>query len=137
MIIYQRWFIMMVCRKFIIILFIFNFIVGQDQRQLGILLVPNFEEVLAWAAQKGLFLQEDKVRSEVDKNLMNLLKRKINELLASRKGSRAEERVVGVALVKPFTIENGLLTQTLKQRRDRIAARDTSAIASIYGFKLI
>jgi long-chain acyl-CoA synthetase len=38
-----------------------------------------------------------------------------------------------VALVEPFTLENGLLTQTLKQRRDRIAARDAEAIAAIYG----
>jgi long-chain acyl-CoA synthetase len=38
-----------------------------------------------------------------------------------------------VALVEPFTMENGLLTQTLKQRRDRIAARDAAVIASLYG----
>jgi long-chain acyl-CoA synthetase len=34
--------------------------------------------------------------------------------------------------VEPFTIDNGLLTQTLKQRRDRIAARDAAAIDAIY-----
>jgi long-chain acyl-CoA synthetase len=34
--------------------------------------------------------------------------------------------------VEPFSIENGLLTQTLKQRRDRIAARDRAAIDAIY-----
>jgi long-chain acyl-CoA synthetase len=37
-----------------------------------------------------------------------------------------------VAGVAPFTIENGLLTQTLKQRRDRIAKRDEAAIEAIY-----
>jgi long-chain acyl-CoA synthetase len=30
-------------------------------------------------------------------------------------------------------MDNGLLTQTLKQRRDRIASRDAAAIASLYG----
>jgi long-chain acyl-CoA synthetase len=35
--------------------------------------------------------------------------------------------------VAPFTIENGLLTQTLKQRRDRIAQRDAAAIEGLYG----
>jgi long-chain acyl-CoA synthetase len=54
-------------------------------------------------------------------------------LLASRQGSRPDERLGGVALVEPFTIDNGLLTQTLKQRRDRIASRDAAAIASLYG----
>jgi len=37
-----------------------------------------------------------------------------------------------VALVQPFSIENGLLTQTLKQKRDRIAERDAAAIDQIY-----
>jgi long-chain acyl-CoA synthetase len=38
-----------------------------------------------------------------------------------------------VALVAPFSIDNGLLTQTLKQRRDRIGERDRAAIEAIYG----
>ena len=38
-----------------------------------------------------------------------------------------------MALVAPFTLDNGLLTQTLKQKRDRIAERDAAAIAAIYG----
>jgi long-chain acyl-CoA synthetase len=37
-----------------------------------------------------------------------------------------------VVLVDPFTIDNGLLTQTLKQRRDRITARDNTLIRGLY-----
>ena len=36
-------------------------------------------------------------------------------------------------LVDSFSIENGLLTQTLKQRRDRITARDAALIERLYG----
>jgi len=36
-------------------------------------------------------------------------------------------------LVDPFSIENGLLTQTLKQRRDRITARAQYLIDALYG----
>jgi long-chain acyl-CoA synthetase len=53
-------------------------------------------------------------------------------LLAARPGSRPDERLAGVALVEPFSIENGLLTQTLKQRRDRITDRDAAVIEAIY-----
>jgi long-chain acyl-CoA synthetase len=34
--------------------------------------------------------------------------------------------------VEPFTLDNGLLTQTLKQKRDRISDRDAAAIETIY-----
>ncbi|WP_269623582.1 long-chain fatty acid--CoA ligase [Prochlorococcus marinus] len=108
-------------------------IVGQDQRQLGALLVPNVEQMLIWALEKNLSLGEDLGGSFGDKNLRKFLKGEINRLLSIRQGSRSDERVAGVALVKPFSIENGLLTQTLKQRRDRIAKRDRNAIEDIFG----
>jgi long-chain acyl-CoA synthetase len=38
-----------------------------------------------------------------------------------------------VALVEPFSLENGLLTQTLKLRRDAILARDSATVAALYG----
>jgi long-chain acyl-CoA synthetase len=69
----------------------------------------------------------------VDPALLKALTRDCNRVLAARPGSRPDERLAGVALVAPFTIENGLLTQTLKQRRDRITARDQGAIAALYG----
>ena len=55
-------------------------IIGQDERQLGVLLVPNFEEIIVWADKKGLFLNEEKVRSQGDENLLKLLKREINKM---------------------------------------------------------
>ena len=65
--------------------------------------------------------------------LLKLLMRECNQLLKQRKGSRGDERLAGVVLVEPFSIENGLLTQTLKQRRDRITARDAGLIEILYG----
>ena len=95
-------------------------IVGQDEKQLGALLVPNVEQMLIWANERGLFLSEDFADSTGEIALQNLLKSEINKILSCRSGARSDERVAGVALVKPFTLENGLLTQTLKQRRNKI-----------------
>jgi len=65
--------------------------------------------------------------------LLKALTSRLNRRLQAREGSRPDERLAGVALVEPFSIDNGLLTQTLKQKRDRISDRDASAIAAIYG----
>jgi len=105
-------------------------LVGQDRKQLGALLVPREDPFGAWAASEGLQPPSD---GRADPALLRALTRECNRILAARPGSRPDERLGGVALVAPFSIENGLLTQTLKQRRDRITARDQAAIAALYG----
>jgi long-chain acyl-CoA synthetase len=104
-------------------------LVGQDRKQLGALLVPRSEPLEAFARQGGLPLPQD---GRADPGLLRALTRECNRLLAARPGSRPEERLGAVALVEPFTLESGLLTQTLKQRRDRIAARDAAVIDALY-----
>ena len=109
-------------------------LVGQDKKQLAVLIVPKVDSVLIWANRNGLNIGKDLGGSPGDIALRNLLRREINDLLKLRRGSRPDERVFGVALVAPFTIENGLLTQTLKQKRDRIVQRDADAITEIYNY---
>jgi len=106
-------------------------VVGQDRKQLGALLVPRQEALVEWALAQQPTLRHAP-GEPVDPALLKALSRYFNRVLAERSGSRADERLAGVALVEPFSIENGLLTQTLKQRRDRIAERDTAAIERIY-----
>ena len=108
-------------------------LVGQDERQLGALLVPRSEEIRRWAEEQNLTVPEDLGGSPGESALLKLLMRECNQLLKQRKGSRGDERLAGVVLVEPFSIENGLLTQTLKQRRDRITARDAAVIEILYG----
>ncbi len=105
-------------------------LVGQDRKQLGALLVPKVEALAAFAAAAAL--TSAAADPAGDAALLRALTRECNRLLAARPGSRPDERLAGVALVEPFSLDNGLLTQTLKQRRDRIAARDGGAIAAIY-----
>ena len=108
-------------------------LVGQDERQLGALVVPRADAIKAWASSQGCDPGDDLGGHPGDQRLLKLLRGELNRLLADRAGSRADERLAGVALVEPFSIENGLLTQTLKQRRDRITERDHSSIESVYG----
>ena len=107
-------------------------IVGQDEKQLGALVVPNIEAIQMWSKSFGLTVEENLGGISGNIALRKLLKSKINDLLKSRQGSRRDERVFGVAFVDPFTIKNGLLTQTLKQRRDKIIERDHQVIDEIY-----
>ena len=105
-------------------------LVGQDRKALGALVVPKIEALKAYAQEQGLPLPDG---TDADPALLKALTSRLNRRLQAREGSRPDERLAGVALVEPFSIDNGLLTQTLKQKRDRISDRDASAIAAIYG----
>ena len=99
-------------------------LVGQDRKALGALVVPKPEALAAYAQEQGL--------QPGDAALLKALTGRLNRRLQARPGARPDERLAGVALVEPFSLDNGLLTQTLKQKRDRIAARDAAAIEAIY-----
>jgi long-chain acyl-CoA synthetase len=105
-------------------------LVGQDRKALGALVVPKAEALASWAREEGLPLPQG---SAADPALLKALTGRLNRRLQARPGARPDERLAGVALVEPFTLDNGLLTQTLKQKRDRIAERDAAAIEAIYG----
>jgi len=61
------------------------------------------------------------------------LKERVNRLLALAPFRSDDTDLVGSALVEPFTIEKrAWLTQTLQQRRDRIAVAMLRAIESHY-----
>ena len=108
-------------------------LVGQDEKQLGALIVPNNDQIYLWLKEQGLSIPENFENSLENLPLRGAIKREMNRILSLRKNSRPEERIIGVAMVNSFSIENGLLTQTLKQKREQIALRDSEAIASIYG----
>ncbi|CAN0911292.1 Probable acyl-activating enzyme 16, chloroplastic [Linum grandiflorum] len=101
-------------------------IIGQDQRRLGALVVPNKEEVLVAA----------KMTSIVDADATEVSKDQITRLLDQELRTRTAECSfqVGPILVidEPFTIENGLMTPTMKVRRDRVAAKYQHQISLLY-----
>ena len=101
-------------------------LVGQDQKCLTALVVPNVELV------KSKFLEEDLSKLNLNKNIAAFFKSQINNLLKSRLGARLEEQILDCYFVDAFTLENGLLTQTLKQKRKEIEKKYSLQIENMY-----
>ena len=101
-------------------------LVGQDKKCLTALVVPNVELV------KNKFLEEDLSQLNLNKNIGTFFKSQINNLLKSRLGARSEEQIFDCYFVDAFTLENGLLTQTLKQKRKEIEKKYLLQIENMY-----
>ena len=101
-------------------------LVGQDKKCLTALVVPNIELV------ENKFLEKDLSKLNLNKNVGSFFKSQINNLLKNRLGSRYEEQILDCYFVDAFTLENGLLTQTLKQKRKEIEKLYSSQIESMY-----
>ncbi|HEY9665014.1 MAG TPA: AMP-binding protein, partial [Allocoleopsis sp.] len=115
-------------------------LVGQDQRVLGALIVPNLDALDKWAASQNLKLRipghdpavalesgvtesrsTESGSTEIDlenKMIQELFRQELNREVKNRPGYRADDRIGPFQLLlHPFSIENGMLTQTLKIRR--------------------
>ncbi|NJK64625.1 MAG: long-chain fatty acid--CoA ligase [Synechococcaceae cyanobacterium SM2_3_1] len=104
-------------------------VVGQDEKHLGALIHPNLEAIQEWAATQGLpdtdLLQTSAVRS--------LLLAELRQRIRNRPGYRADDQVHDFRFVPdPFTIENGLMTQTLKVKRRQVTERYQHLIADLF-----
>ncbi len=106
-------------------------LVGQDQRSLGALIVPNQDALKLWITQQNLTLQlpEDLF----SKPIQDLFRQELNREVKNRPGYRADDRVgVFQLITEPFSIENGMLTQTLKTRRPVITAHYQHLITEMF-----
>jgi long-chain acyl-CoA synthetase len=101
-------------------------IVGQDQKQLGALIVPNFEAIALWAAEQSLPVdptQRPPLALDTPE-LIKLLRRELDREVRDRPGFRADDRIGPIRLIADnFSIENGQMTQTLKIKRPVVTDR--------------
>ncbi|MGB3138173.1 MAG: long-chain fatty acid--CoA ligase [Nodosilinea sp.] len=118
-------------------------LVGQDQRSLGALIVPNLEALQAWAAAQSLFIAvpgddtpataDCTAVSLDDDRVQKLFRNELNREVKDRPGYRLDDRVGPFRLVtEPFSVENGLLTQTLKVRRPVVTAQYRDMIDAMF-----
>ncbi len=117
-------------------------LIGQDQRSLGALIVPNVEALEKWAANQNLILdtQKDQVTSsptqKIDfesRMIQDLFRQELNREVQDRPGYRPDDRIGTFKLIlEPFSIENGLMTQTLKVRRHVVTERYRDIIDGMF-----
>ncbi len=117
-------------------------LVGQDQRSLGALIVPNLEALEKWAQAQKLDLQlpsSNASREEInDSNLyskpvLDLFRQELNREVQNRPGYRPDDRIGPFELIlQPFSIENGTMTQTLKIKRPVVTERYRDIIDGIF-----
>jgi long-chain acyl-CoA synthetase len=105
-------------------------LVGQDQKTLGALIVPDRDAIAALAVEQGWW--EETIDWQGDR-VKGLIRDELAREVKNRPGYKAEERIATFCFLdEPLSIENGLLTQTMKVRRNVVAERYAAEIARLF-----
>lgn len=126
-------------------------LVGQDERALGVLVVPQLEYLLrAGAIDDATCTHIKTLQERPTENVAALRKLEtelsvrpaiysaLSEEVKSRNQARpsysAVDRIAHLRLVlDPFTVENGMMTQTLKIKKNVVGEKFATEIQSMYG----
>ncbi|AAX17916.1 AMP-binding protein [Borrelia turicatae] len=113
-------------------LFIENVVVvGQDQKFLGAIIVPNFEVLEKWAGSNEIiFDSHDDLLSNESVN--KLYSKCISDIVNLKSGFKSFERIVGFVLLKDSFVVGEELTNTLKLKRYYIFEKYHKKIMSIF-----
>lgn len=102
-------------------------LVGQDQRCLGALIVPNLEALETWAIASNLDLDLSQ------QAVKDLFRSELNREVQNRPGYRIDDRIgVFSFILEPFSQENGMMTQTLKIKRPVVTQHYQDLIKSMF-----
>ncbi len=113
-------------------------VVGQDQKILGALIVPNLDALQQWVTEQGLSLTLPELgasdRQDLDDPAIHrLFQTELKQRIKNRPGYRRDDQIAVFRLIlAPFSIENGLLTQTLKVRRSVVTDRYHAMIDGMF-----
>ena len=117
-------------------------LVGQDEKFLGALIVPNLEVLQQWADSQQLGLSfpheassSTAIADEVlsDPKVMQLFRRELKEQVKNRPGYRPDDQIkVFQLILEPFSQENGMMTQTLKIKRPIVTERYRAIIDRMF-----
>ena len=106
-------------------------VVGQDQRLLGALVVPEVEAVKGYAAAHGV-AGDDLAMLTTSPEIERLIQGEIQSRVNAKNGFKSFERIARVALIDRTFEAGNELTHTLKMRRHVIAERYAARIARLF-----
>jgi long-chain acyl-CoA synthetase len=104
-------------------------VVGNKRKYASVLIVPNFENLLAWAAQQGLSTEDRSALLE-EPAVQELYGGVLEKLNAGRPSYETIKKFR--LLEDDFTIAAGELTPTLKVKRGRIEEKYSALIDTMY-----
>ena len=106
-------------------------VVGQDQRFLGALVVPNVETVAPYASERGV-AGDDLATLAASSEVQSLIQDEVQSRVNAKNGFKSFERIARIAVLEqPFEVGDQL-THTLKMRRHVIAAQNEQRIADLF-----
>ncbi len=111
-------------------------VVGQDQRCLGALIVPNMDILQNWSKENELnmdFSPEELEKTLENAKVQQLFREELNREVKNRPGYRPDDRIgVFKLILEPFSAENGTMTQTLKIKRPVVTERYQDIISGMF-----
>ncbi len=104
-------------------------VVGQDAKNLGALIVPQFDRLAEASSSK---LQESRDEFVDDERSRMAIRAEIDKLISAATGFRPYERPIRFRLLRrPIDAGSGLMTATMKLKRRAIAERYEKEIAAL------
>eukprot|EP00871_Galdieria_phlegrea_P004250 jgi/Galph1/4826/GphlegSOOS_G3488.1 len=124
-------------------------LVGQDQKHLGALLVPSLEylkeenfltseqvteiEAIRHDSSQAAILHKIEDQLENKERFKQLVLKELRDRVTSRPNFTTNDMVRTFRIIMtPFTVENGMLTQTLKVKRSRVYEEYKETIESLF-----
>ena len=103
-------------------------VVGESEKMAAAIIQPNFDYIKSWSIEKNINISKKNLLENTE--LLNAIQDDIN--LHNEKFGQWEKIKKFELTSEPWTIENGLLTPTMKLKRKAIKSKYLDLIKKIY-----